>query len=47
MYVFHKSNQMSDHMEANDKKSNSGQETSAEGNVSPAKDSTITQKQLV
>uniref|UniRef100_A0A8B9C9B8 ARF like GTPase 14 effector protein like n=2 Tax=Anserinae TaxID=2068722 RepID=A0A8B9C9B8_9AVES len=33
-------------MEANDKKSNSGQETSAEGNVSPAKDSTITQKQL-
>ncbi|XP_013055050.1 ARL14 effector protein-like isoform X2 [Anser cygnoides] len=37
---------MSDHMEANDKKSNSGQETSAEGNVSPAKDSTITQKQL-
>ncbi|XP_035424944.1 ARL14 effector protein-like [Cygnus atratus] len=37
---------MSDHMEANDKKSNSGQETSAEGNVSPAKGSTITQKQL-
>ncbi|XP_035166889.1 ARL14 effector protein-like isoform X2 [Oxyura jamaicensis] len=37
---------MSDHMEANGKKSISGKETSAEGNVSPAKDSSITPKQL-
>ncbi|XP_010077559.1 PREDICTED: ARL14 effector protein-like [Pterocles gutturalis] len=38
---------MSDHVEENCKKSNSAQETSAEGNVSPAKDCSITQKQLV
>ncbi|KAM9167777.1 ARL14 effector protein-like [Mergus octosetaceus] len=37
---------MSDHMEANGKKSNTGQETSAEGNVSPAKDCSKTQKRL-
>lgn len=47
MYVFHKDGQMSDHVEENCKKSNSDQETSAEGNVSSAKDCSITQKQLV
>lgn len=47
MYIFHKGDQMSHHVEENCKKSNSAQETSAEGNVSPAKDCSITQKQLV
>jgi len=47
MYIFHKVDQMSDRAEENAKKSNSAQETSAEGNVSPAKDCSITQKQLV
>ncbi|KAM6363964.1 ARL14 effector protein-like [Pluvialis apricaria] len=37
---------MSDHTQENGKKSNSAQITSAEGNVSPAKDCSITQKQL-
>ncbi|KAM7076370.1 ARL14 effector protein-like [Ciconia maguari] len=36
---------MSDHAEENCKKSNSAQETCAEGNVSPDKDCSVTQKQ--
>lgn len=47
MYVFHKGSQVSDHAEENCKKSNSAQETPAEGNVSPAKDCSVSQKQLV
>ncbi|XP_052634159.1 ARL14 effector protein-like [Harpia harpyja] len=46
MYVFHKGSQISDHAEENCKKSNSAQETPAEGNVSPAKDCSVSQKQL-
>ncbi|XP_074877196.1 ARL14 effector protein-like [Buteo buteo] len=38
--------QVSDHAEENCKKSNSAQETPAEGNVSPAKDCSASQKQL-
>lgn len=38
---------MSDLTEENFKKSNSAQETSAEGNASPEKDASGTQKQLV
>lgn len=38
---------MSDLTEENFKKSNSAQETSAEGNASPEKDASVTQKQLV
>lgn len=47
MYVFHKGGQMNDHTEENGKKSNSAQVTSAEENVSAAKNCSITQNQLV
>lgn len=47
MCIFHKGGQMSDPMEEDCKNSYSSQETSAEKNMSPAKDSSVRRKKLV